>query len=177
MKINRRRFLKTSAGSVAALPVLSLFASTPWRFLSAAEAELMDALCEQIIPGDQDPGAHDAWVVRFIDKQLTGKYQRHREEYRNGFVGVNQTSMAMFGRPFVELTFDNQTEVMRALESGKAAGEAWKKYSSSSFFNLLRSHTMQGYYGNPRHGGNREYASYRMLGLDYPQIIGQNRYR
>ena len=35
---------------------------------------------------------------------------------------------------------------------------------------------MQGFYGSPRHGGNKDYASYRMLGLDYPNIIGQNRY-
>jgi len=34
---------------------------------------------------------------------------------------------------------------------------------------------MQGFYGNPRHGGNRDYASYRMLGLDYPQLVGQDR--
>jgi gluconate 2-dehydrogenase gamma chain len=37
-------------------------------------------------------------------------------------------------------------------------------------------HTRQGFYGSPRHGGNRDYASYRMLGLAYPNLIGQNRY-
>ena len=36
---------------------------------------------------------------------------------------------------------------------------------------------MQGFYGSPRHGGNRNYASYRMLGLEYPPVLGQNRYR
>ena len=35
---------------------------------------------------------------------------------------------------------------------------------------------MQGFYGSPRHGGNKDYVSYRMLGLEYPDIIGQNRY-
>jgi gluconate 2-dehydrogenase gamma chain len=33
------------------------------------------------------------------------------------------------------------------------------------FFNLVVSHTMQSYYGSPRHGGNREYVSWRMLGV------------
>jgi gluconate 2-dehydrogenase gamma chain len=36
---------------------------------------------------------------------------------------------------------------------------------------------MQGYYGSPIHGGNKDYMSFNMLGLDYPLIIGQNRYR
>jgi len=35
---------------------------------------------------------------------------------------------------------------------------------------------MQGFYGSPRHGGNRNYASYKMMGLEYPRLIGQNRY-
>ena len=35
---------------------------------------------------------------------------------------------------------------------------------------------MQGFYGSPRHGGNRNYVSYKMLGLEYPRVIGQNRY-
>jgi gluconate 2-dehydrogenase gamma chain len=35
---------------------------------------------------------------------------------------------------------------------------------------------MQGFYGSPRHGGNRDYVSYKMMKLDYPHVIGQNRY-
>jgi len=35
---------------------------------------------------------------------------------------------------------------------------------------------MQGYYGSPRHGGNKDNMSYKMLKLDYPVVIGQNRY-
>jgi gluconate 2-dehydrogenase gamma chain len=42
---------------------------------------------------------------------------------------------------------------------------------------MLRNHVMQAYYGSPRHGGNPGYASYKMLGIDYPPLIGQNRYR
>jgi gluconate 2-dehydrogenase gamma chain len=34
---------------------------------------------------------------------------------------------------------------------------------------------MQGYYGSPRHGGNKNFISYKMIGLDEPQIIGENR--
>jgi hypothetical protein len=63
------------------------------------------------------------------------------------------------------------------LEAGKAKGRTWETEDSKVFFELIRDHTMQGFYGSPRHGGNWDYVSYRMLGLDYPQIIGQNRYK
>jgi gluconate 2-dehydrogenase gamma chain len=41
-----------------------------------------------------------------------------------------------------------------------------------TFFELVRSHTLEGYYGSPRHGGNRDAVSWRMLGLDEPPVAG-----
>jgi len=35
---------------------------------------------------------------------------------------------------------------------------------------------MQGYYGSPRHGGNRDAISWRMLGLDEPPLRGRAQY-
>ena len=178
-KYNRRRFVKTVAagvGSAFLLPARGAGARV-WRFFTNAEARLVDAITEQIIPADQDPGARDAGVINFIDKQLAGRLRRHQQAYREGLVGVEETSRAMFDREFVALTAAQQIEVLKALESGKAKGETWRKQSSASFFRLIRDHTMAGFYGGPQHGGNRGYASFKMLGVDYPQIIGQNRYR
>ena len=44
------------------------------------------------------------------------------------------------------------------------------------FFELVREHTMEGYYGSPRHGGNRDAVSWRMLGLDEPPLRGRAQY-
>ncbi len=44
------------------------------------------------------------------------------------------------------------------------------------FLSLVRSHTLQGYYGSPRHGGNRNAVSWRMLGLDEPLLRGRAQY-
>jgi len=139
--------------------------------------ETLRAICEQIIPGDEDPGAIDAGVPEFIDRQLTGPYKRYQNNYRKGLVGIDETSRAMFNKSFAALSWDNQTAVLKALESGKAPGTTWQTEPARPFFELVRDHSLQGFYGSPRHGGNRNYASYRMLKLDYPQIIGQNRYK
>jgi gluconate 2-dehydrogenase gamma chain len=148
----------------------------PWRVLTPEEAQLVEAVSEQIIPSDRDPGAKEAGVVNFIDRQLDGPYKRFVEKYRTGLACLTKTSQAMFKKSFVELGWTDQTRVLQALESNKAPKEIWSKLSSSEFFGLIRDHSMQGFYGSPRHGGNRNYASYKMLGLEYPRVIGQNRY-
>jgi gluconate 2-dehydrogenase gamma chain len=62
------------------------------------------------------------------------------------------------------------------MQKGGFSEDYWKNHSSADFFDMVRQHSLQGFYGSPGHGGNREYISYRMLGLDYPKVIGQNRY-
>jgi gluconate 2-dehydrogenase gamma chain len=148
-----------------------------WRFFSGAEAMVVDAVAEQIIPADQDAGARDANVVNYIDRQLVGPFETHQPTYRTGIVGVQQTSHALFGSNFETLEWARQTEVLRALERGDPPGAVWENASSRSFFELIRDHTMQGFYGSPRHGGNRGFVSFDMIGIDYPRIVGQNRYR
>jgi gluconate 2-dehydrogenase gamma chain len=44
------------------------------------------------------------------------------------------------------------------------------------FFDLVRSHTFEGYYGAPRHGGNRNAVSWRMLGMAEPPVNGRAQY-
>ena len=61
------------------------------------------------------------------------------------------------------------------IEGNKMDNSVWER--PSDFFHLILAHTMQGYYGSPIHGGNKDYMSFNMLGLDYPLVVGQNRYR
>ncbi len=56
-------------------------------------------------------------------------------------------------------------------------GPSLEKGLGRQFFGLIRSHSLQGFYGSPRHGGNKNNVSYKILKLDYPVIIRQNRYK
>jgi gluconate 2-dehydrogenase gamma chain len=177
--INRRQFVQTVAWGVGATPLLAVSAATPparGRFFTETEARLVAVLCDLIIPADEDPGAVEVGVVNYLDRQLATRLRRHQKTYRIGLAGVDAASRALFGRALIELNSTEQNLLLKDLESGKVKDPAWGDVSSRTFFNLIRDQTLQGYYGSPRHGGNRGYASYKMLGLDYPQIIGQNRY-
>jgi gluconate 2-dehydrogenase gamma chain len=146
----------------------------PWKVLTAAEAALLAAVCEQIIPTDKDPGAKEAGCVNFIDKQLAGPYRRFLGRYRDGLAALQATSQSLHDKRFEELAFDDQTKLLEQVEAGRAPNEHWKGVSSAEFFRLVCGHTMQGFYGSPRHGGNKDYVSYKMLGVEYPRVIGRN---
>jgi gluconate 2-dehydrogenase gamma chain len=145
-------------------------ATGTWQFFTPDEARLVEALSEQIIPADQDPGGKDAGVVFFIDRQLVGPYSRYQKAYRDGLRSLQETCRQLFGKPFEALAWDEQTKIMVALESGRAPRDLWKSPSPSEFFNLVLEHSMQGFYGSPQHGGNRNYASFKMLNIEYPHV-------
>ncbi len=147
-----------------------------WRFFDDAQARLVEAVSEQIIPADRDPGAKEAGVVNYIDRVLAGPHQRYQEKYRHGLASLQKTSLTQFSKEFEQLAWGDQTKLLQSMESGKVSKELWTGPSASEFFNLLRDHTMQGFYGSPRHGGNRNYVSFKMLGIEYPRVMGQNRY-
>jgi gluconate 2-dehydrogenase gamma chain len=165
------------AATAAVAPTISCTKTiSPWRSLTVEEARTLEAICEQIVPADQDPGAAKAGVVNFIDRQLVGHLKRHQKAYREGLVGVDQTSQALHGRKFADLPVEKQLAVLTALEKGEAAGDIWKRRSAKAFFDLVVNHTMQGFYGDPRHGGNRDGVSWKMLDVPYPPIRGRQQY-
>jgi gluconate 2-dehydrogenase gamma chain len=175
-RVTRRKFIQVTTAAAAGSMVGCAKKKSPWRFFTLEEGQTVAAICERIIPADQDPGATEAGVVNFIDLQLMGPYRRYRASYREGIKGVEQASLKLFGHRFTELSPEKQDEVLGELEGGAAAGEAWKGLSSKEFFALILSHSMQGFYGDPRHGGNRERLSWKMLGVPYPPIRGRLHY-
>jgi gluconate 2-dehydrogenase gamma chain len=176
-RLNRRAFLQAALAATAAAGtgVACSRNQTPWRFFRLDEARCLAAICDQIVPQDQDAGASWAGVVNFIDRQLCGPYESLKTTYRQGLAGVDESSRAVYGNVFADLDSFQEIDLLQKLEQGKASGDVWKQISSSEFFGHLVDHTMQGYYGDPRHGGNREGVSWKMLGLPYPPIRGRIR--
>lgn len=104
-------------------------------------------------------------MVHFIDIQLTKAHKRHQRAYRQGIAITNDTSRKRFGKAFADLAPAEQIGVLKDVET-----------NAKAFFQLILTHTQQGFYGDPRHGGNRDMASWKMVGLPFPQIRGRQRY-
>ena len=130
----------------------------PWVLFTVEEAGLIEALLAQIVPADDSPGAREAGVAFYIDKQLAGPLKRFAPTYREAIPRFRQACREAMGREFTELPFAEQTAFLKQVEAGHPPGLA-------SFFAMLVDHTMQGFYGSPEHGGNRDEASWKMLGI------------
>src|ERR1017187_6862617 len=166
--LGRRVFLHAGlcAAAGATIACTKGTAGGDWRFFTPAQAQTVDAICAQLIPADQDPGAKEAGVVNFIDLQLSQRFKKHRAVYRQGVDAVDAASRSKFGRRFVELAAEQQVEVLNVVEE-----------NSPVFFDLIVTHARQGFYGDPRHGGNRNMVSWKMLGLPFPPVRGREHYK
>ncbi len=184
-KFSRRKFIKIAALGAGTLTLnvggLSLIegcatpTSSSRSFLSNGEYSLVESIAEQIIPTDEWPGGREAGVANFIDIQLAGPYVRFQQDYRKGLAAIEDSCLNTYHKKFEDLPWNRQTQFLQDMEAGKLSENIWKDDFSKKFFELLRSHSMQGFYGSPRHGGDKDFVSYRMMGLDEIQTVGQNR--
>ena len=166
IRLTRRQFTFAGALSSAAAIIGCRGSKTGnWDYLSDSHARTLAVFCDQIIPSDEFPSASQAGVVVYIDRQLARHYRRHRAAYRDGLETIDSLSRQRFGFAFADANPTQQLQIARDLEE-----------QHRDFFDLVREHTMEGYYGSPRHGGNRDAASWRMLGLDEPPLRGRAQY-
>lgn len=147
-----------------------------WLALTDDEIRTLEAVAEQIIPTDRDPGAKEARVVVYIDRQLApnAPFAHLLERYREWLAALDAAAKRA-GKPFAELPWGDQTRLLMETESGKIPNEVWTVKTPQSFFRTVVDHVKQGFYGTPAHGGNFNYVSYRMLGVLAPTCIGRNR--
>jgi hypothetical protein len=133
-------------------------------FFNGSDALTITAIAERIMPGAPGKaGATDAGVLNYIDLALSGAYADQQEFYRHGLTQLDAYSNATFKSSFVGLTADQQDEVLRALESGKATGFEWP--TAKAFFETLRRHTMEGMFADPIYGGNKDFSGWILVGF------------
>jgi len=146
----------------------------PLRFFSAAEARVIAAACERIFPSDANgPGAKEAGVVIYIDRQLAGPYgfDKHRytkgpfvESYpEHGYQGKEnpretyRQGVGSLGNNFDELPREEQIQKLQSVEK-------------THFFQLLRTHTIEGMFSDPMHGGNAGLIGWQLVGYPGPRM-------
>ena len=170
--MDRRDFMKEMAvgGTGALIPWVPRgmeraqppVATPEYKFFTTEEATTMIAICEQIVPRDEYPGAKESGVVDYIDGVLSGRMGRfYKSNYRRGLVVLEDVCQKRHGKNFSALSWNDQSAILRDFETGTASGASGKK-----FFSLLVAHTMEGYYGDPSHGGNRGGASWNMINFN-----------
>lgn len=138
----------------------------PVENLTAAEMDLLEAICARIIPTDANgPGAREARAAHYIDRALGGALAASRQAYSAGLAAFDAYCRSSRRAPFLELPPRDQESVLIDVETGAATGFTG---SSAAFFAMVRTHTLQGTFGDPFYGGNSNFVGWDLLG--YPGL-------
>ena len=183
--MKRREFLTIPAGALGGVLLYTLAGEplrlkaqqgnvrVPLRFFTEAEARVITAACERIFPNDAGgPGATEAGVVIYIDRQLAGPYGRDKFRYTKGPIVESVPEHGFQGKEapqdtyregiktlgnFTELSVEQQIQKLTSIERTR-------------FFQLLRAHTIEGMFSDPMHGGNKDLIGWQLIGFPGPQM-------
>jgi hypothetical protein len=113
------------------------------QFFTPSEYTAVERLAEIIIPSDATPGAKEAGVAEFIDFMVASDPDA-QYPMRLGLAWLNAHSERTSGKPFAELTPEQQTSVLEPLgfkDKARPGEEDGRK-----FFKMVREYTVMGFY-------------------------------
>lgn len=136
------------------------------------EAPSLLALIDTILPADDFPSGTQAGVGDFL-RGVFGRELRERcPELERGMAALDAETQARHGQDFAGLAADVQHALVAALLSGGG--------NAALFLRWVIQLCMQGYYGDPGNGGNRDGAAWRMIGyrplpdgVSWPEVDDQ----
>jgi gluconate 2-dehydrogenase gamma chain len=176
-----------------------------WHYFTPQEAKTVEAFVDRLIPTDElSPGGKDCGCAVFIDRQLAGPYGSFEGHYRSGpfqegtkeqgpqspFTPAQQYRKALAaldnacrdkfaGKAFSDLSDGQKDEAIKGLEDGSLTLEG---ADSKEFFKLILNDTQNGFLADPIYGGNKDMASWKMIGFpgthyDYRDWIDRHNQR
>ncbi|HME98628.1 MAG TPA: gluconate 2-dehydrogenase subunit 3 family protein [Terriglobia bacterium] len=161
--------LPLPARSLARAQGLSAVANAPVS-LTSAEAETLRAIIARIIPADENgPGALEARADRYIDRALAGALKNQRSTYAAGLAAIDAYAQSAKGSVFAKLSTSDQDLILTEIQSDRATGFAGG--GSGQFFNLVRTHTIQGTFSDPFYGGNENFIGWDLIGYPGARVV------
>ncbi|MEA3007032.1 MAG: gluconate 2-dehydrogenase gamma chain [Acidobacteriaceae bacterium] len=124
-------------------------------FFTPEEAEQMEAVCEQIIPSDDGPGAREAGAIYFVDYAVSQTEPHLQPIFRSG---LKELAAACAPDKFNELGTSQQIVVLKKLEQ-------------TEFFAHARQYTILGFLGDPARHGNRDQVGWKYIGFENPGMF------
>jgi len=185
--MRRREFLTLSAASVGGVLVYSLDRKVsrlsgqtgqsiriPLRFFSQSEALIIAAAASRIFPSDEaGPGAREAGVVVYIDRQLAGPWGRDLHRYtQEPFEENAPAEFGYQGKATPQQIYRRGLKDLAGLDRLAPAeqDQKLKQIETTLFFSLLRQNTIEGMFSDPIHGGNADMVGWQLIGFPGPRM-------
>jgi hypothetical protein len=163
-ELNRRELLQRVAylmgGAISAPAVLGVLngcsakqEEATWQpvFLSKEQAAVVSDVAEIMIPRTDTPGAKEAGVPAFIDTILKDVYEEQdRQRFVSGLKAFDDAARTAHSKGFVELSKEQQTELVRKFHDEAVATELAKdtrpSYLQRPFILMTKELTMLGFF-------------------------------
>jgi gluconate 2-dehydrogenase gamma chain len=170
------------ATSAAAPPPVDTF-----LILNPTEIAFLEAAADTLIPADElSPSGTACGCVVFIDRQLASAWGGGAKMYRSGpfaqgkpeqgyqfplspreyflagIAAANVWLRKTYGRELDRLGPAARVAALTAMEQGQAE---FVNLDGRAFFGMLLTMTLDGFFADPIYGGNRDKASWRMVGF------------
>jgi gluconate 2-dehydrogenase gamma chain len=181
----RRHFLTLSATTLGGLLVYTLDRSparvhaqsaavkVPLSFFTEGEALAIAAAAARIFPSDPSgPGANEAGVVIYIDRQLASAYGRDHYRYTQPPFADGVPEQGYQGKETPREIYRAGLKLLGRFHSLSPAGQDAKltQIENTRFFSLLRTHTIEGMFCDPMHGGNAGMIGWQLIGFPGPRM-------
>lgn len=124
------------------------------------------SLLDRLIPADDFPGALAAGTDNFIVALLAGDCAAEAPAIALGLTQLDAEATARHGQVFVALSSTAQDALLTSLEQNLPLTVWPAPLNASAFFNRMVDLAAEGFYADPANGGNRDAASWRMIGYD-----------
>jgi gluconate 2-dehydrogenase gamma chain len=154
------------------------------KALSPGDASTIAAFCERLIPSDATgPGAKEANVVRYIDRALAGDLRAFRPAYVAAVKAINAYSQSRFGAEFTAITTSQQDAILNDMDLNRTtsqdpsvvrvAGASTAQFlpNAKAVFEMIRTHAVQGMFGDPAHGGNVNFVGWKLVRFPGPRLV------
>jgi gluconate 2-dehydrogenase gamma chain len=182
------------AASAPAAPTAPPTSYSPptYSHLNPEEAAFIEAVVDHMVPADEySPKGTDLGLNLYIDRALAGGWGRGDRLYmqgpwkpgvpsqgyqlpltpaalyRAGIAAANAACVKAYGKTFDKIGAEQRQEFLLGMQSGKVAFENGPP--SRAFFATLYANVMEGMFGDPMYGGNRDKAGWKMIG--FPGVI------
>jgi len=161
-----RRTVIASATFVP-LAALTAAAQAPATALSASQLKTVEAFIDRLVPKDENgPGAVECGAANYIDRALAGALSNEKSAFLDGLASTDVFAHATHKAAFADLSAELRDEVLTAMDNGTAAGFP----NARAFFNRVRRLTLEGMFGDPYYGGNKNFAGWDLIRYPGPRL-------
>lgn len=129
----------------------------PGRAFLPPQRATLEAAVARILPTDEEPGAQEANVIEYIDREAARpEYEWIKKNLIAGTVGLDKNANRLYQRPFVKLGAAEQDEVIGQVQAASERG--------GDFIRILVLLTLEGFVGDPAYGGNQGHVGWNFVG-------------